>query len=136
MRLPCACVVCNTEMAESVERWAPDFAIQELRGAIRTQGPYKQETRQACVLLAWSGHTTTLTLCGSCELTPENLPQVWRECIELQALTLNPHARIAMGHKALSEDQYRKIEASLLLISADRPLGVLYVESLQERLQS
>ena len=103
-RRPLCCVLCD-EPCHEVKQTNPET------GAILRAGQALPGTREVRLALL-SGAYATLTLCGSCELTPERIPHAWRRC------------HVAAMERVRGDEPKR---AEVLRQFRDVPLGVLTV---------
>ncbi len=119
-----ACTVCDREVFACDSRWK----VGPLKGDIRSVGVPEPDTRKVTVVRA-SGHTTTWTVCGKCQVTPDLFPALHRK--EMNALAAeracyddhsDPLMDICYPFEA---DQHANRERTYKLFAFDIPIGVL-----------
>jgi hypothetical protein len=127
MRKSGCCAVCNEPIWEALSEWQDG----PLRGEMRKMGGPLPGAYRATVLLR-SGNTCDISMCQGCELTPQNLPGVWRAIMERVGLELDDDCRKALKAQPLSPEQREWAEKMRSVQFIDRPLGVLSTQRLDE----
>jgi hypothetical protein len=122
------CVVCGNECFNVTSRWPSDHrCANQIR---EVSGPKPDVKRYSLLLL--SGSQSLVTTCGKCEITPENLPDIWKSCVEANAREDDPNHRVAIGAQPIPEGQREHRKNLLKLMNWNVPLGVLYEQEWSE----
>ena len=126
------CSICDALLFEVEERW-PDGPLE---GEVRVFGKPLGGAKRSTLVLQ-SGSITDISLCASCEITPENISFVWRRALQAMALEISVEWRRKQA-EARGEDlrfppehqeACRKVLDGLI---KNPPMGVLYTRSWEE----
>lgn len=75
MKLVGCCTLCDTEVFEVLKR----FTDGPMKGEAKQLGRPLLNAEKVTMVLLGSGHHATVTVCNKCEVTPDNLPFLWRK---------------------------------------------------------
>lgn len=122
------CVICNEECFNVTARWPSDHrCASQIR---QVSGPKLEAKRHALLLV--NGSQALITTCGECEITPENLPKIWRQCVAANVREDDPNYRAAIGAQPIPEEQREHRNNLLKLMAWNVPIGVLYEQRWSE----
>ena len=92
MRKAFCCAACDEEIWEPTSRWREGPLKGEIGSAVRPLPGSKIVT----IVRVLSGNQSDITLCKNCELTEDNVAQVWRKILERDALERDEGFRRAL----------------------------------------
>lgn len=121
-----ACTLCDREIFDIVER----FAVGALDGEPRKVGRPHDDACRVTLLLADGSHCD-VTFCATCvpEVGPATLPTIWRKTMGAFAHERENYTALSPQQQAPTPEQAAKVEADLIRLRANVPLGVLRVET-------
>jgi hypothetical protein len=125
---PGCCTLCGEEVFEVVARWPSDHP---LHGEPRAVGkPFPSARRATLVLM--SGTTCSITLCDTCQVTPENLPSVWRICLIANSQQIDEERRSVVCLYEHTDEEREACLNSLQKMVVDLPMAVLVIQKWEE----
>ena len=122
------CTLCGKEVFEVLARWPSDHP---LAGETRQVGSSLPIARRATLVLM-SGCVTRITLCDSCDPTPDRLPELWTVCMQANAQELEDERRVSMGAGVLTEELRDKYTETTRKMVVDLPIAVLSIQRWEE----
>lgn len=121
-----SCVLCDKEVFTVLTRWPSDHATRA--NEPRRFGKPIHGAKRVTLVLAWSGNLADVTLCGDCEITPENLPILWEKIIRTHVRDRDDFYRTSIGLLPLDSRQRELMEKTHRVMAVDVPIGVLSVQ--------
>jgi len=125
---PGLCSVCDGQVYPVKERWPSGTA---LCGEPMEFGQPNPTAKRVTVVML-SGNSMHYTLCGSCDLTPENMPDVWNKTLLRWRIEGSDEWLASRGRKTRNAAQLESYRKATWLFLQEIPIGVLSERKLSE----